>query len=378
MRLGIISDTHEDKMGALPHIMRQFRERGVEIVIHAGDIDEQHVNSQIFGNFPVYCALTDEQTKICETEMYKVHKEGKPFCFPPLQWTFTRPGQRIVDLVVGAEKTRIYLGHKRSFEFLLGDESKLLEKLYAIRKDNDGVRQLISGHTHHQILMESRLINFINPGAVTDSMGIAGGYEYAFIDTVTDKIVFSRIPASVSSAPQLKLGVISDSLNISQKDIKFWEKLAEVFKTEGVTHIIHCGNLDLADIGRPELKEFQIYFNLGVDQSRNNQDNWQVIDKQRRLVDIKGYKFYVQWNLSAELLHKSERDMHYYALKILKHNKIDFVLSGFTHSAFYEEGENLIFLNPGDIIQSRDYAIIELPLYQITFGRIPYDPLPVL
>lgn len=378
MKLGIISDTHEDRINALPHIARRFKEMGVEIIIHAGDIDEKHVNPETFGGLPVYCALTDEQTKICETEMYKVHREGVPFCFPPLQWTFTRPGQRIVDLVVGAEKTRIYLGHKRSFEFLLGDESKLLEKLYAIRKDNDGVRQLISGHTHHQILMESRLINFINPGAVTDSMGIAGGYEYAFIDTNADRIVFSRIPASVSSAPQLKLGVISDSLNISQKDIKFWGKLAETFKTEGVTHIIHCGNLDLADISRSEMKEFQIHFNLVSDQFRDSEDNWQVIDKRRRLVNIRGYQFYVQWDLSADLLHQSERDMHYYALKKLKHHKIDFILSGFTHSAFYEEGENLIFLNPGDVIQSRDYAIIELPLYEITFGRIPYDPLPVL
>lgn len=377
MILGILSDTHEDKMGALPHIIKKFLERKVDIIIHAGDIEEKHIDMAKFGNLPVYCALTDEQNRICEAEKFR--KGGIAFCSPPAQWIFTTPGQRIVDLSIDGEKERIYVGHKRSFEFVTGAESELLKTLFAIRKDNDGVRYLFSGHTHHQILTESRLITFVNPGAVTDSMGIAGGYEYALVDTSSDRIIFSRIPASVSTAPYLKLGVISDSLTISQKDVKFWEKLAVEFVKEKVTHIIHCGNLNLDDVGRPELQRFKIYYSLRDDQIAKDCGNWHSIDKKKRVVDISGYQFYVQWNLSAELLHKSERDMHYLALEIQKQNsEVNLVLCGFTHSAFYEEGETLIILNPGDVIQSRDYAIIELPLYEITFGRIPYDPLPSL
>ena len=217
MILGVLSDTHEDRMKALPHIIKQFKERGVEIVIHAGDINEEHVSQEIFSHLPVYCALTDEQTRICESELYTQRKDGKPFCFPPSEWVLTCPGKRVVDLLNGDERLRVYVGHKRSFEILGGSESELLSTLSTIRKDNDNVRYLFSGHTHHQILMENRLITFINPGAVTDSMGIGGGYEYAIVDTIDDRIIFSRIPASISTAPKLKLGVISDSLNISQK-----------------------------------------------------------------------------------------------------------------------------------------------------------------
>jgi len=377
MKLGILSDTHRDRMNAIPYIIKKFKENKVDLIIHCGDIQEEHMKPKLFGDIPVVCALTDEQVEACAQE--DCNKEI-PFCNPPVGWTLTHPNERIVDLGPQKNGGKAYVGHKRSFEILMGSEEKLMKTLYLIRKKNDSVRYLFSGHTHHQIFMESGLIHFINPGAVEDAMGIAGGYEYAIIDTKKGKTIYSRIPASVSTAPTLKVAVISDSLYISEKDKNFWKKLADVFVEEKVSHIIHCGNISLDDIGRAELENFKVRYALRKDQFFDKKcENWEQIDKEERIVDINGYRFYVQWDLSPELIGKSEMGMHMLALKIQKkHPEIRFILSGFTHNAFYEESENLIFLNPGAVIQRRRYAIIELPLYKITFGKILNNSLPNL
>ena len=58
---GIISDTHKDKMNAIPHIMAEFRKHGVTHIIHCGDIKPEHLNAELFNNLPVVCALVEEQ-----------------------------------------------------------------------------------------------------------------------------------------------------------------------------------------------------------------------------------------------------------------------------------------------------------------------------
>lgn len=371
MKLGILSDTHQDKMNAIPYIIREFKKNGVEVIIHCGDIIETHVKPELFGNLPVFCALTDEQEK----DM-KENTDSK-FPHPQDNWLFTYPNKRVVD--VG--ETRCYIGHKRSFEILLGSELKLMETLDFIRRDYDNVEFVYSGHTHHQILMQSRRIVFINPGAVEDSLGIAGGAEYVIIDTKEDQIMFSRILPAKSVKKELKLGIISDSFDISEMDTIFWKRLAQIFQKNNVTHIIHCGNISLNDIGKEELSPFQVFYNLRPDQrsSLKEKDNWHLISSEKPVVDIDGYQFYVQLDLGPEFLDQSEIGMHRLSLTIQKqHPEIKFILYGLTHDAFYEEGQNLILLNPGDVVRDKDYAIIALPQYEITFGRILDAPFSFL
>jgi predicted phosphodiesterase len=380
MKIGSLSDTHEDKIKALPHIIREFGKQGVEIIVHCGDILSKHVKPELFGNLPVFCALTNEQTRICEAQRDATFSNNIPFCSPPDKWKFTHPQKRVIGLQTGKDKdNRIvvaYVGHKRSFELLMGSEAKLQETLNQIKHDYDNVRYVFSGHTHHQICLKDGLITFINPGAIERPMGIASGCGYAIIDTEKDEIIYSRIPMSKSSAPPLKVAIISDSINISQKDPNFWGKLANTFKEKSVTDIIHCGNINLEDIGLPELSQFNVHYKLIENQERIEEpDKWQEI--KGKTISINGYEFFIQWDLSSELIHKSEHDINCLALQIQKkHPKIKFILSGFTHTAVYEEDPNVIFLNPGDIIQGRNYAIIEMPNYEITLGKIPYDPFP--
>jgi predicted phosphodiesterase len=356
---GVIADTHEDKMNALPHIMAEFRKRHVKAIIHAGDIEPKHLKPELFDNLPVICALVESQI------------EKPEFAKPPKGWIFTRPGQRVSNFC----DTVIYVGHKRAFEFLTGSEADLINTLNIIRRDHDFVRWLFSGHTHHQIYKQGHLINFVNPGAVEDSFE---GYEFAVINTETEEIVFSQIPKTRPLKERFAVGIISDSLNISDLDTTFWKRLADEFRKYNIKHIIHCGNLAEIDVGREELKDFEVYYNLRPDQKNlNAPKNWHLISGDQPVVEINGYRFYVQLDLGADLLEQSEYDMHKLCLKLRrKYSGIGFVLCGFTNDAFYEEGEQVRIINPGDVVKGRNYTVISLPCAEITFGRVSVEPLP--
>ena len=356
---GVIADTHEDKMNALSHIMAEFKKRRVEAIIHAGDIDPKHLKPELFNNLPVICALVESQ--IGKSEFTK----------PPKGWIFTKPGERVFNF----NNVRIYVGHKRAFEFLAGSEADLTNTLNIIRRDYDFVRWLFSGHTHHQIYKQGPLINFVNPGAAEGSFE---GYEFAVINTETDEIVFGHIPKTKPLKEQFAVGVISDSLNISDLDTDFWKRLADEFRKYNIKHIIHCGNLAESDIGKEELENFEVYYNLRSDQKNlTTPKNWHLILGDQPVVEINGYRFYVQLDLGADLLEQSEYDMHKLCLKLRrKYPRICFVLCGFTNDAFYEEGEQVRIINPGDIVKDRNYAVISLPYAEITFSRVPVEPLP--
>jgi len=362
MIIGILSDTHHDRANAVPHIMAEFLKRGVQLIIHCGDIEPKHLDPKLFGGLPVICALTEGQV------------EKEEFQTPPEGWIYTTPGNRIVQV---AEGICFYLGHKRAFEFLTGSEKKLNEMLSSIRRDHDGVRFLFTGHTHHGIYKRGRLIDLINPGAVEDSLD---GYEFAVLDTTTEEIVFSRIPKTKPVKQTFSVGVISDSLNIGDMDVDFWVRLRAELESRGVTHVIHCGNIAMGDIGRPELSGFIVHYNLRPDQKDSKSfKNWERIPVEDPTVTIGGYKFYVQLDLGATLLEQSEVDMHMFCLKLRqKFPETSYVLCGATNDALYEEGEQARIINPGDCLNDRSFCVICLPRAEITFGHVPVDPLPAI
>jgi len=363
MIIGILSDTHHDKANAIPHVVEEFKRRKVEAIFHCGDIEPKHLDQELFGNLPVVCALIEEQKGI------------KEFCFPPHGWRFTEPGDRIVTLPNGL---RFYVGHKRSFEFLTGAETELMKTLENIRKDYDCVQWLFSGHTHHQIYKQDPLISFINPGAIEDSHD---GYEFAVIDTETKETTFSRIPKTKPIKKPHSIGIISDSLNISDLDFDFWADLAKQFKEKQVKDIIHCGNISLKDIGREELKGFNVHYFLRKDQKNPSiaPSNWELIRWQEPIVEVDGYKFYIQLDLGVTILDKSEIDMHKLSLRIRRdYPETGFILFGSTNYAFLEEGEQVRIINPGDVVRGRNYSIVTLPTTEIVFSNILPPPLPSL
>ncbi len=376
MIIGFLSDTHKDKKNAIPAIIKEFKRRNVEIIIHCGDIDPSHVSKDLFGGIPVICALVDQQKE----EL--VFNESRPD-----GWTFTRPGKRIVDLPDGM---KIYVGHKKHVDFLRMTEEDFGASLADLRQANDGLRMVGGGHLHFQTYKQGQLVSFINPGAVEDALG--WGYEYAVVDTAINQVVFSRILPTKDDRVPFSVGVISDSLDITHRDGTFWARLAKEFQERGVSQVIHCGNLALTDIGRPEMKDFTVHYAIRSDQQFDHtalqkeasvHANWKVLAEDNleegAVVNINGFKFYIQLDLGLKFKTVSERGMDSIAMQIRrKHPETEFVLCGFTREALFVEGQQVITINPGDVNADRNFVVIYLPTREVTFGHVPYDPLPAL
>ena len=363
MILGIFSDTHDIDANIIKYIIREFLQRNVELIIHCGDIEPQHLNAELFGNLPVVCALNAEQiTKA-------------PFQNPPTSWEFTIPENRIVD----KGHVRCYVGHKFSFDLIIKPEANFKAKMDALRRDADGLRFAFAGHTHHQSLAQTALVTFINPGAVQVS---PDGYEFAIVDTKTGQVVFSRIPKTRYLEQPFTVGIISDSLNISKLDVDFWKKLANEFKERDVSQIIHCGNIAIADIGREELSDFQVYYRLRLEQGVPKAPaNWELIDRDPPIVTINERKFYVHPSLARIVLEKSEAEMHRECLIISElYPEICFILYGNTTDAYLSEEMDgrMRIMNPGDALASRNFATVCFPKCEITIGKVPLDPLPII
>jgi len=393
MILGLMSDTHGIGGNALAHIAMEFKKRKVEMIIHAGDITKSDIEKMkvLFVGLPVMCALTHEQVAFYEEQEKERRKKeeethqkipSKKPSAPGLAWEFTQPEHRVRRLPNGFS---VYLGHKRGFRFLFGSIQDLIKNLQEIQYANDNVRFFISGHTHRQVFYEADMIDCINPGAIADSPGIGGGHEFAILDTDTRRITFSRIPLTKNQKENLKLAVISDSLDISQTDPYFWIKLTDELQRNNVTHIVHCGNISPDDIGIRPFESFEVYYNAnrGVP-SKKPPANWyplevkEVIDGRNIMnFEIKGHYFSVQLELGAGIRDKSEKDLDKLSQEIkTRYPEVRFIFCGMSRDAFLEEGQNVFILNPGDIFKDRGFVIIDLPLCEITFDHIPTDPLP--
>lgn len=365
MKIGVLSDTHRDSANALPWVVKTLiEEHKVDTFLHCGDIEAKHLNPALFGNLPVICALNQEQIE--KPPFDKIELPG---------WSFTTPNNRVRDLPDG---TRIYVGHKRWHEFLAGSERHLTSTIDSLRLEYDGLRWMLSGHTHRQGLFQTRLVTFINPGAIEDSMDHS--HEFATFDTETDEVVFDRILRTRPTETPFSIGIISDSRNISKMDPTFWRKLKRELKARDVKYLIHCGNLAPEDVGHEELSDFQVYYYLKWAQTNASApSNWHQVCQDEPVVNINGYQFYVQPELAAMLIEESELDMHKHCMT-LKQNypDISFLLYGNTNDCFLEEGHQIRILNPGDVLDSRNFAVVCLPKKTITFGHVPVDPLPAV
>lgn len=371
MKILAVSDTHLKEDWIIRCIVELAKKWGAELVVHCGDAIPEHVSKELFGNLPVICAIVKDQKE------HAVFNASKPE-----GWIFTRSGNRVQTLSNGLV---VYVGHQRPLDYLLATEEKFNAILMGLRQNFDGLRYVFGGHTHFQAYKQGQLVSLINPGAVADP--ISWGYEYALVDTDTGKVIFSRILPTPDSRKPFTIGVISDPLDITKRDSKFWSLLARDLKDGGVSHLIICGNLHLTDIGRPELADFTVHYAIRGDQYPDHRDmledgvipaNWQVIALENldkgAVVDINGYRFYVQLDLGLEYMQLSEVGMDSKAMEIRrKHPETEFVLCGFTQNAQLLEGQRVVTVNPGDTNTDRAYVTIGLPRREITFAYVPVE-----
>ncbi|MBA4370479.1 MAG: hypothetical protein C0418_02740 [Coriobacteriaceae bacterium] len=145
LRIGVVSDTH----GLLPPAALAAFE-GVDLVLHAGDVGEESVIEELSAVAPVTAVA------------------GNMDCAP---LAHALPAAATVDIGV----CRALVVHQRG---------------HAPRPLPDGVRLVVTGHTHRAVVRESDGVLFVNPGSVSRPSGGPG--TVALVD-VTDGRLSARI-----------------------------------------------------------------------------------------------------------------------------------------------------------------------------------------
>lgn len=378
MLLGIMGDTHDVDASIIKKVAEDLKMRGAEIIVHTGDIEKQHLSIDLFCGLPVVCVLTRQQ-------QFDVN-----FSFPPPGWTFTRPGNSMIserdksqevlentiasklaiaNRIINLGSVVIYAGHERSNDVLM-NAVKFNEFINILNQVYDGVKFIFTGHTHHQFLIQRNGFSWINPGAV---LPLFFDHEYALVDTVKNEIIFTRLPQTKVDVRPQTVGIISDTGNISDRDGQFWQQLAIEFHERDVSTVIIDGGFRPNDIGRPELADFQVFYNLlpTVADNPSKPGNWHLIPNDNPVLEICSHYFLIQHKLGIDLDGKTEVEMvRYVREQSKKYQHIDIVICGGIHDALFEEQQEVMIINPGDARNHRKFVTICFPRCEATYSSV--------
>ncbi|MFA6594321.1 MAG: hypothetical protein WCT16_03635 [Candidatus Buchananbacteria bacterium] len=394
MIIGCFGDTHDEDQALIKEIVEnEFRPRGVEVIVHIGDIIAKHVNAELFGHFPTICVLTKQQAFDFR------------FSVSPQDWRFVRPAfpqdqprfmgkcndpeagaylreleefcmeQRIFARLVpiispGGERLVAYCGHERSFD-VFKNPQKVSDFFAAINQVYDGVSLAMTGHMHHQFVFRHGPITWVNPGAVAEAMNKT--HEFSVIDTRTKEVVLGRLSTAEAKAAPVTVGIVSDTGNVDELDSTFWKRLRHEFLKRGVTHVICCGNFRSDDIGRPELAGMQVYYYLLPEYTDPafKPDNWQLITPDYPIVEICGHRFYVQHGIGPEHADFSEIQRHQAFIGLFgKYKRIDYIVAGLVSGTILQETDAYSFINPGDARDHKYFATVCLPRREYTLSAV--------
>lgn len=176
-RIGVIADTHiPDRVGALhPDILPIFKERGVELIIHAGDISSPYVISQLETIAPVQAVMGNRDW-----------------------WRFTNlPALKVIT--IKDVKILITHGHGHLFSYvwdkfpywILGYKFERFVKKFSLIKQDFNV--VIFGHSHRS---ENRWVNgrlYFNPGSAYDPMKNHIGPSIGLIEIGEGQVIRAEI-----------------------------------------------------------------------------------------------------------------------------------------------------------------------------------------
>jgi predicted phosphodiesterase len=393
MILGVLGDTHDCGEELIHEIVeKEFRPRGVEVIVHTGDIISKYVDARLFGDFPTICVLTKHQAFDFR------------FSVSPQNWRFVRPAfpedqprfmghcsdpeaekyieeleefcmkQRVYARLVpitspNGERLVAYCGHERSFD-LFKNPQKVADFFAEINQVYDGVNLAMTGHTHHQFVFRHGPITWVNPGAVAESMNKT--HEFAVINTRNKEVVLGRLSGPEAKVNPVTVGIVSDPGNVDQIDSTFWQRLRQEFELRGVSQAICCGNFRPEDIGRPEFDGLQVHYYLLPEYSDGEPPpNWRQLLPENPTVEIGGHRFYVQHGIGPEHADFSEIQRHDafgWIFEAYKH--IDFIVAGLAPGTILQETDSYSFINPGDARDHKYFATVCLPRREYTLGTV--------
>lgn len=393
MIIGVFGDTHDcDDNDIKAVVDEEFIPRGVKVIIHTGDIQNCHVNPDLYGGLPVICVLTKDQAF------------DPDFSLSPDQWRFVRPAYhqdpprvaghftdalanqefreweeyfhcqriycRLVPILDGEKRLVVYCGHERSFDALINPQ-RVSDFFNLINQVHDGTRLAVTGHTHHQFIYRRGDFTWVNPGAMVDSWSKTK--EFAIIDTANWEVVLGRLSNLEAKIEPVTVGIVSDTGNVDNLDRGFWRRLAGEFNKRGVTHVICCGNFLPIDIGRSELAHLQVYYYLLPDfiDCNDKPDNWHLLTAKKPVAEIGGHWFYVQHGIGPEYANFSEIESHKAFGELLNPYKhLDYVVAGLVPGTILQETETYSFINPGDARDHKYFATVCLPRGEFTASTV--------
>lgn len=177
IRIGVIADTHiPDRVGALhPKILPTFKEQGVELIIHAGDISSPDVIRQLEQVAPVQAVMGNRDW-----------------------WRFKElPAMK--EITIKDVKILITHGHGHFFSYvwdkfpywILGYKFERFFKKFS--KLNQNFDIVIFGHSHRpeNRWVEGRL--YFNPGSSYDALKNHSGPSIGLLNIMESKKVEASI-----------------------------------------------------------------------------------------------------------------------------------------------------------------------------------------
>jgi len=186
-RIGVIADTHiPDRVGALhPDILPTFKERGVKLIIHAGDISFPDVLRQL--------------EQIAPVQAVQGNRDWWRFKYLPAFKVITIKGVRILT-THGHGHFFSYIWDKFPYWILGYKFERYLKKFTKMKQDFDIV---IFGHSHRpeNHWVEGQL--YFNPGSAYDPLRNQSGPSIGVIEIgegneITAEIIRLRgIPSEV-------------------------------------------------------------------------------------------------------------------------------------------------------------------------------------
>ncbi len=161
MIIGILSDTHND-IEMTEKALEVFRERGVEFVIHGGDLTSPRM-LRLFEGFQCRFVLGNG-----DLDVEFLNEESGKFGFGEIDYycNFELDG--------------------KSFMVFHGNDIPLFREAVASGKYD----YIIKGHTHFFENYVSNRARIINPGAL---YGTEDEFSVAILDTETDKVELIRV-----------------------------------------------------------------------------------------------------------------------------------------------------------------------------------------
>lgn len=201
MLLGIIADVHSNAI-ALKAVLSAMLSRGVELILHAGDIigynPYPNQTVELFRNYGIISILGNHDRALISKDTSTFN----PYAAAALEWTTHTISSQNFNYISELRNTEnfrfqeikitVVHGSPRHMDEYVYPENAVPELLSYVDAD-----VLVMGHTHFQFMKKYPEGMILNPGSVGQPRDANPDSGFAIMDTCSGKLELHRIPYDV-------------------------------------------------------------------------------------------------------------------------------------------------------------------------------------